>query len=36
MQVGKHLETTNIIFAHQHGFRQKHSTGTALGELVGN
>ena len=36
MQVMKHLETSNIFLAKQHGFRQKHSTETALCELVWN
>ena len=36
MQVRKHLETNNIFLAKQHGFWQKHSTETALSELVGN
>ena len=36
MQVRKDLETNNIFFAKQYEFRQKHSTETALGKLVGN
>ena len=36
MQARKHLETNNIFLAKQYGFRQKHSTETALGDLVGN
>ena len=36
MQVGKHLETNDIFLAKQHGLRQKHSTETALSELVGH
>ena len=36
MQIRKHLETNNIFFAMQHGFKQKHSTEIALGKLVGN
>ena len=36
MQVRKHLETNDIFFAKQHEFRQKYSTETALGKLVGN
>ena len=34
-QVRKHLEINNIFFALQNEFRQKYSTETALGELVG-
>ena len=36
MQVRKDLEINNIFLAKQHGFRQKHSTETALNELVWN
>ena len=36
MYVRKHLETNNTFLTKQHGFRQKHSTETGLGEFVGN
>ena len=36
VKVRKHLETNNIFLGKQHGFRQQHSTETALSESVGN
>ena len=36
MQVREHIETDNMFFAKQHGFRKKHSTETELCELVEN
>ena len=36
MHVRKHVETNNIFYVKKHGFRNKYSTDTALGELVGN
>ena len=35
VQFQQHLETNNIFFAKQHGFRQKYSTETALSKLAG-